>query len=82
VNVLAPLDIRYMLASSYWSSARGAAERIFAMPSFSAPDGTDLAYHVFGGGIPVICLPGGPMQDSVYLGELGSVCRPAPRTRT
>jgi proline iminopeptidase len=43
------------------------------MPNFSAPDGTDLAYHVFGEGIPVICLPGGPMQDSVYLGELGGL---------
>jgi proline iminopeptidase len=43
------------------------------MPIFSAHDGTDLAYHVFGQGIPVICLPGGPMQDSVYLGELGGL---------
>jgi pimeloyl-ACP methyl ester carboxylesterase len=43
------------------------------MPTFSAHDGTDLAYHVFGAGIPVICLPGGPMLDSVYLGELGGL---------
>jgi proline iminopeptidase len=43
------------------------------MPSFSAHDGTGLAYHVFGEGIPVICLPGGPMQDSAYLGELGGL---------
>jgi proline iminopeptidase len=43
------------------------------MPTFSVPDGTDLAYHVFGSGIPVICLPGGPMQDSDYLGELGGL---------
>ena len=43
------------------------------MPTFSAHDGTDLAYHVFGEGIPVICLPGGPMQDSAYLGELGGL---------
>ncbi|WP_371780948.1 alpha/beta fold hydrolase [Streptosporangium subroseum] len=43
------------------------------MPAFSAHDGTDLAYHVFGEGAPVICLPGGPMQDSVYLGELGGL---------
>ncbi|HEY4849586.1 MAG TPA: alpha/beta fold hydrolase [Streptosporangiaceae bacterium] len=28
---------------------------------------------MFGEGIPVICLPGGPMQDSVYLGELGGL---------
>ncbi|MCX4821839.1 alpha/beta hydrolase [Streptomyces sp. NBC_01142] len=43
------------------------------MPTFSAHDGTDLAYHVFGEGIPVICLPGGPMLDSMYLGELGGL---------
>lgn len=43
------------------------------MPTVSAHDGTDLAYHVFGEGIPVICLPGGPMQDSDYLGELGGL---------
>jgi len=43
------------------------------MPYFCAHDGTDLAYHVFGEGIPVICLPGGPMRDSVYLGELGGL---------
>lgn len=46
---------------------------VFAMPTFSAPDGTELAYHAFGEGSPVICLPGGPMQDSVYLGELGGL---------
>jgi proline iminopeptidase len=43
------------------------------MPTFSAHDGTVLGYHVFGEGIPVICLPGGPMQDSVYLGDLGGL---------
>jgi proline iminopeptidase len=43
------------------------------MPAFSAHDGTGLAYHVSGAGIPVICLPGGPMQDSVYLGDLGGL---------
>ncbi|WP_248958654.1 alpha/beta fold hydrolase [Sphaerisporangium perillae] len=43
------------------------------MSAFSAHDGTELAYEVFGEGIPVICLPGGPMQDSVYLGELGGL---------
>ncbi|MEV4066004.1 alpha/beta fold hydrolase [Nonomuraea dietziae] len=43
------------------------------MPLFSAHDGTRLAYHVFGAGAPVICLPGGPMQDSDYLGELGGL---------
>ncbi|MER5204889.1 alpha/beta hydrolase [Streptomyces sp. NPDC002825] len=43
------------------------------MPTFSAPDGTLLAYHASGSGDPLICLPGGPMQDSVYLGELGGL---------
>ncbi|GAA3825810.1 alpha/beta hydrolase [Sphaerisporangium flaviroseum] len=43
------------------------------MPTFSAPDGIDLAYHEIGEGVPVVCLPGGPMQDSAYLGELGGL---------
>jgi pimeloyl-ACP methyl ester carboxylesterase len=43
------------------------------MPIYSAHDGTQLAYHVSGDGGPVICLPGGPMQDSVYLGDLGGL---------
>jgi proline iminopeptidase len=43
------------------------------MPTFSAHDGTALAYHVSGEGDPVICLPGGPMQDSVYMGQLGGL---------
>ena len=43
------------------------------MPTFSAHDGTELAYRVFGEGRPVICLPGGPMQDSDYLGDLGGL---------
>jgi proline iminopeptidase len=43
------------------------------MPSFRAHDQTDLAYHVFGAGTPLICLPGGPMRDSAYLGELGGL---------
>ncbi|WP_188190391.1 alpha/beta fold hydrolase [Nonomuraea sp. SYSU D8015] len=42
------------------------------MPTFSAPDGTRLAYHVIGDGDPVVCLPGGP-ADSVYLGDLGGL---------
>ncbi|MFJ8795727.1 alpha/beta fold hydrolase [Streptomyces sp. NPDC102462] len=43
------------------------------MPAFTAPDGTRLAYHVFGDGPPLVCLPGGPMQGSAYLGELGGL---------
>ncbi|WP_345562442.1 alpha/beta hydrolase [Nonomuraea rosea] len=43
------------------------------MPTFSAPDGTVLAYHESGGGSPLVCLPGGPMQHSGYLGDLGGL---------
>ncbi|MQA74904.1 MAG: alpha/beta fold hydrolase [Solirubrobacterales bacterium] len=43
------------------------------MPTFSGHDGTELAYHLRGDGAPVVCLPGGPMQDSAYLGELGGL---------
>lgn len=42
--------------------------------SFSAYDGTELAYHVSGDGRPLVCLPGGP-TDSVYLGDLGRLTR-------
>ena len=47
------------------------------MPAFPAPDGTAVAYHVIGSGsdsaAPVICLPGGPMRASAYLGDLGGL---------
>ncbi|WP_329261340.1 alpha/beta hydrolase [Streptomyces sp. NBC_01478] len=43
------------------------------MPTFAAPDGTRLAHHVEGDGPPLICLPGGPMRDSAYLGTLGGL---------
>ncbi|MFF4168759.1 alpha/beta fold hydrolase [Streptomyces sp. NPDC001744] len=46
------------------------------MPSFPAPDGTRLAYHDSApgaSGAPLLCLPGGPMQDSAYLGDLGGL---------
>lgn len=42
------------------------------MPTFSAPDGTRLAYRVTGEGPSVVCVPGGP-ADSVYLGDLGGL---------
>jgi proline iminopeptidase len=41
--------------------------------TFSAYDGTRLSYRVVGDGDPVICLPGGPMRDAVYLGDLGGL---------
>ncbi|MGP3970485.1 alpha/beta fold hydrolase [Streptomyces sp. 6N223] len=45
------------------------------MPTFSAPDGTALAYHRSGDGDgpPLVCLPGGPMRDSAYFGDLGGL---------
>ncbi|MEV6197066.1 alpha/beta hydrolase [Streptomyces sp. NPDC051920] len=45
------------------------------MPSFIAPDGTRLAYHARGEGEPLLCLPGGPMRASAYLGDLGGLTR-------
>ncbi|MGW2212739.1 alpha/beta fold hydrolase [Streptomyces sp. NPDC001781] len=44
------------------------------MPTYSAPDGTRLAYRDLGEGhgAPVICVPGGP-TDSRYLGDLGGL---------
>ncbi|MCM2430559.1 alpha/beta fold hydrolase [Streptomyces sp. RKAG337] len=45
------------------------------MPTFAAPDGTELAYHVVGEGEPLLCLPGGPMRASAYLGDLGGLSK-------
>jgi pimeloyl-ACP methyl ester carboxylesterase len=45
------------------------------MPSFTAHDGTELAYHVVGEGEPLLCVPGGPMRASAYLGDLGGLSR-------
>ncbi|WP_171115918.1 MULTISPECIES: alpha/beta hydrolase [Streptomyces] len=43
------------------------------MPTFNAPDGTRLAYHLRGDGDPLVVLPGGPMRPSAYLGDLGGL---------
>ena len=43
------------------------------MVTFDAADGTRLAYHEAGAGRPLLCLPGGPMQASAYLGDLGGL---------
>ncbi|MFC0850158.1 alpha/beta fold hydrolase [Streptomyces noboritoensis] len=43
------------------------------MPAFTAPDGTELAYHLRGDGEPLLCIPGGPMRASAYLGDLGGL---------
>ncbi|MFD9355099.1 alpha/beta fold hydrolase [Streptomyces sp. NPDC060031] len=42
------------------------------MHTFTAPDGTELAYRTHGDGAPLVCIPGGP-SDSVYLGDLGGL---------
>ncbi|PWK64187.1 pimeloyl-ACP methyl ester carboxylesterase [Streptomyces sp. CG 926] len=42
------------------------------MPTFTAPDGTRLAYRIQGSGEPLVCVPGGP-ADSAYLGDLGGL---------
>ncbi|WP_225891430.1 alpha/beta fold hydrolase [Streptomyces dioscori] len=46
------------------------------MAHFLAHDGTRLAYREDGGageGGPLLCLPGGPMRASAYLGDLGGL---------
>ncbi|MCX5379949.1 alpha/beta fold hydrolase [Streptomyces sp. NBC_00091] len=43
------------------------------MPAFTTYDGTELAYHVRGEGEPLVCLPGGAMRASRYLGDLGGL---------
>ena len=43
------------------------------MAAFGGADGTRLAYHEAGEGGPLICLPGGPMRTSAYLGDLGGL---------
>jgi pimeloyl-ACP methyl ester carboxylesterase len=45
------------------------------MGTFASYDGVRLAYHVVGGGPPLICLPGGPGRASAYLGDLGGLSR-------
>lgn len=42
------------------------------MATFSASDGTRLAYRSYREGEPVLCIPGGP-ADSRYLGDLGGL---------
>src|SRR4030095_5985418 len=43
------------------------------MAIFDGADGTRLTYHQAGEGRPLICIPGGPMQASAYLGDLGGL---------
>jgi pimeloyl-ACP methyl ester carboxylesterase len=53
--------------------SRRAATKIDAMPTFTAPDGTELVHHLRGDGEPLVVLPGGPMRASGYLGDLGGL---------
>ncbi|MFI8451951.1 alpha/beta fold hydrolase [Streptomyces erythrochromogenes] len=50
------------------------------MPIFAAYDGTELAYRTLGVGPPLVCLPGGAMRASRYLGDLGGLAAAADRT--
>src|SRR5215212_11058548 len=43
------------------------------MATFDSADGTRLAYHQAGEGRSLVCLPGGPMRASAYLGDLGGL---------
>ncbi|WP_449063087.1 alpha/beta fold hydrolase [Planomonospora algeriensis] len=43
------------------------------MTTFDGADGTRLVYRRTGEGRPLVCLPGGPMQDSAYLDDLGGL---------
>ena len=43
------------------------------MTSFSAYDGTRLAYERVGTGRPLLCLPGGPGRAAAYLEDLGGL---------
>lgn len=53
--------------------ARAAAARLRFVDTFESTDGTRLACHREGEGRPLVCLPGGPMQASAYLGDLGGL---------
>ncbi|HEU5110232.1 MAG TPA: alpha/beta hydrolase [Micromonosporaceae bacterium] len=43
------------------------------MGTWTGTDGTRLAYRVTGHGPTLVCLAGGPMQSSAYLGDLGGL---------
>jgi proline iminopeptidase len=43
------------------------------VPQYLAADGLRLAYRVQGSGPELLCLPGGPMVASAYLGDLGGL---------
>jgi hypothetical protein len=72
-RLLAARSAAWGLRSGLVWAVQGLAATIRVMPTFSAHDGTLLSYRATGEGDPVVCLPGGPMQDSSYLGDLGGV---------
>ncbi len=43
------------------------------MPTFSAADGTQLAYTKAGEGPPLLCQPGGPGRAGAYLEDLAGL---------
>ena len=43
------------------------------METLGGPDGTRLAYHRAGDGRPLVCISGGPMLASAYLGNLAGL---------
>lgn len=43
------------------------------MPQFTTYDGARLSYRTRGEGEPLVVLPGGPMRNQVYLGDLGGL---------
>jgi pimeloyl-ACP methyl ester carboxylesterase len=49
------------------------------VPTFTSFDGLELTYHVIGAGEPLVCIPGGPMTASAYLGDLGGLASSAGR---
>lgn len=43
------------------------------MAGYRGFDGTELAYRVRGEGASLVCVPGGPMREAAYLGDLGGL---------
>lgn len=39
----------------------------------TADDGASIAVHLIGTGSPLLCIPGGPLLDAGYLGDLGGL---------
>ncbi len=77
-------EVRYFEVAWDGAEARGLPVASAPYSRFAAPDGTRLAYRVVGSGTdgtaaPVVCLPGGPLHDSRYLGDLGGLAEASGR---